>query len=56
MSAPRSTISWHGAALTVRGRIAITVFSSGSMSNASRQPPGGSGCFRKASVSPISRS
>ena len=56
MSSPRSTISWHGAAATVRGRIAITVRSSGSMSSASRQPPGGSGCFRKASVSPTSRS
>ncbi len=55
ISAPRSTISWQGAAATVRGRIAMTVFSKGSISNASRQPPGGSGCLRKARVSPISR-
>ena len=55
ISAPRSTISWQAPAETVRGRIAMTVFSSGSISNASRQPPGGSGCFRKARVSPISR-
>ncbi len=55
ISSPLRTISWQGAAPTVRGRIAITVRSSGSSSNASRQPPGGSGCFRKARVSPISR-
>jgi hypothetical protein len=55
MSAPVRTISWQGARETVRGFIAITVFSSGSSSSASRQPPGGSGCFRKASVSPTWR-
>src|SRR5207253_2656341 len=41
ISAPRNTISWHGAPATLRGRIAMTVFNSGSISNASRQPPGG---------------
>jgi hypothetical protein len=40
----------------VRGFIAITVRSIGSMSSASRQPPGGSGWRRKASVSPTARS
>src|SRR5439155_411150 len=55
ISAPRSTISWQAPDATVRGRIAMTVFSKGSISSASRQPPGGSGCFRKARVSPISR-
>ncbi len=52
---PVSTTSWQGALLTVFGRIAITVFNSGSISSASRQPPGGSGCLRKAKVSPTSR-
>src|SRR5260370_737394 len=56
MSAPVSTISWHGALPTLFGFIAMTVRSSGSSSSASRQPPGGSGCLRKASVSPTSRS
>ena len=56
MSPPSSTTSWQGAADTVRGFIAITVLSSGSMPTASRQPPGGSGCLRKASVSPTWRS
>ena len=55
MSPPRKTISWHAALATVRGRIAITVRNSGSRSSASRQPPGSSGCFRKARVSPISQ-
>ena len=40
---------------TVFGFIAITVLRSGSSSSASRQPPGGSGWRRKASVSPTSR-
>ena len=34
----------------------MTVRSSGSISSASRQPPGGSGWRRKASVSPTARS
>ena len=56
MSAPSQTTSWQGAAATRFGFIAITVRASGSMPRASRQPPGGSGWRRKASVSPISRS
>ncbi len=56
ISPPVSTTSWQGALDTVLGFIASTVFNSGSISNASRQPPGGSGWRRKASVSPISRS
>ncbi len=55
MSSPVSTTSWQGAVPTVRGFIAITVRSMGSMSSASRQPPGGSGWRRKASVSPTWR-
>ena len=55
MSSPVSTISWQGALPTVFGFIAITVRSIGSMSSASRQPPGGSGWRRKARVSPTSR-
>ena len=55
MSSPVSTISWHGALPTMRGFIAITVRNIGSMSSASRQPPGGSGWRRKASVSPTAR-
>ena len=55
ISPPVSTISWQGAEPTVRGFIAITVRSMGSMSSASRQPPGGSGWRRKASVSPTAR-
>jgi len=51
----RATLEVVEAEPTVRGFIAITVFRSGSSSSASRQPPGGSGCFRKARVSPISR-
>ena len=47
--------AWQGARETVRGRMAITVFSSGSNSIAWRQPPGGSGWRRKASVSPTAR-
>ena len=43
ISSPVSTTSWQGARLTVFGFIAMTVFSSGSISTASRQPPGGSG-------------
>ncbi len=56
MSAPFSTTSWQGPFEMVRGRMDMTLFTSGSISIASRQPPGGSGCFRKASVSPSSRS
>ena len=55
MSAPVSTTSWHGTAEAMRGFIAITVLSSGSISTASRQPPGGSGWRRKASVWPSAR-
>ena len=55
MSWPVSTISWQGALPTVLGFIAITVRSMGSMSSASRQPPGGSGWRRKARVSPTWR-
>src|SRR6266404_2690821 len=55
MSLPVRTISWQGAPPTVLGFIAITLRSRGSMSSASRQPPGGSGWRRKASVSPTPR-
>ena len=55
-SAPSITTSWQGAEPTVRGFMAITVLSRGSISKASRQPPGGSGWRRKARVSPIWRS
>ena len=56
MSAPRSTTSWQGARATVLGFMASAAFSSGTISIASRQPPGGSGCLRNASSSPSSRS
>ena len=56
MSSPVSTTSCIGPSPTVRGFIARTVLSSGSISIASRQPLGGSGWRRKASVSPTSRS
>ena len=55
MSSPVRTISWHGAEPTVLGFIAMTVRTIGSISSASRQPPGGSGWRRKASVSPTAR-
>ncbi len=54
-SSPLSTTSWQGAFETVLGFIAITVLSSGNISKASRQPPGGSGCFSQASCSPRAR-
>ena len=53
MSLPCRMISWQGAEATVLGFIATTVFSSGIIAIASRHPPGGSGCRKKASVSPI---
>jgi hypothetical protein len=56
MSGPRRTTSWHGARATVLGFMDKAAFSSGTISMASRQPPGGSGCLRKASSSPSSRS
>ena len=56
MSSPMSTTSCTGPAPMVRGFIARTVLRSGSISIASRQPLGGSGWRRKASVSPTSRS
>ena len=56
MSSPVSTTSWQGAEPTVFGFIDSTVLASGISSSASRKPPGGSGCLRKASVSPTARS
>ena len=56
MASPVSTASCTGPSATVRGFMARTVLSSGSISTASRQPLGGSGWRRKASVSPTSRS
>ena len=56
ISAPRSTTSWHGARAVVFGFIVSAALSSGTISTASRQPPGGSGCLRNASSSPSSRS
>ncbi len=53
---PRSTTSWQGARATVFGFIASAALSRGTMSTASRQPPGGSGCLKKASISPSCRS
>jgi len=55
MSSPRQTTCWHGADPTVFGFMAMTVFSSGSIPQASLKPPGGSACLRKASVSPTAR-
>src|SRR5688572_12614425 len=54
-SEPSSTISWHGAALTKRGSIASTCFNSGSLSQASFHPFGGSGSLSIASSTPSSR-
>jgi len=57
IASPVSTISWHGAVPNMRvdGFIDSTVLASGTSSSASRQPSGGCGWRRKASVSPTSR-
>ena len=53
---PVSTTSCTGAFFTVLSRMPMTVWASGSISQASFRPRGGSGLRRKASSSPTSRS
>src|SRR5258706_774668 len=55
-SAPSRTSSWHGAADTTVGTMLSTCFKSGSLSQRSRHPRGGSGSLSNASRRPISRS
>ena len=55
-SLPSHTISWQGALSSTFGAMLSTCFSTGSLSQASFSPLGGSGSFRYASSLPTSRS